>query len=156
MNNASSGPITDLEVDVYAVDGDGNRLEDACHPAKEKISVQGLLSDGMSGTLDAIGSQANSMYPRGMFGVPANLGSYGEMLSGQMMNAPSLSALLQNAHQQMVDKYPQVISRDQSVEVAYSVSGAADVRVDLQFADDMGDLWRRRHGQQPEPVMEGE
>lgn len=160
MNNASSGPITDLEVDVYAVDGDGNRLEDACHPAKEKISVQGLfrelLSDGMSGTLDAIGSQANSMYPRGMFGVPANLGSYGGMLSGQMMSAPGLSALLQNAQQQMVDKYPQVVSRDQSVEVAYSVSGAAEVRVDLQFADDMGDLWRRRHGQQPEPVMVGE
>ncbi|WP_238587946.1 hypothetical protein [Rhodococcus sp. 311R] len=159
MNNASSGPITDLEVDVYAVDGDGNRLEDACHPAKEKISMQGifreLLSGGMSGTLDAIGSQANSMYPRGMFGVPANLGSYGGMLSGQMMNAPGLSALLQNFQQQMVDKYPQVISRDQSVEVAYSASGA-EVRVDLQFADDMGNLWRRRHGQQPEPVMEGE
>lgn len=160
MNNASSGPITDLEVDVYAVDGDGNRLEDACRPAKEKISIQGifreLLSGGMSGTLDAIGSQANSMYPRGMFGVPANLGSYGGMLSGQMMNVPGLSALLQNFQQQMVDKYPQVISRDQSVEVAYSASGAAEVRVDLQFADDMGNLWRRRHGQQPEPVMEGE
>jgi hypothetical protein len=38
----------------------------------------------------------------------------------------------------------------------YSAPGAADVRVDLQFADDMGDLWRRRHGQQPEPVMEDE
>ena len=87
-----------------------------------------LLSGGMSGTLDAIGSQANSMYPRGMFGVPANLGSYGGVLSGQMMNAPGLSALLQNFQQQMVDKYPQVISRDQSVEVAYSASGAAEVR----------------------------
>jgi hypothetical protein len=160
VNNASSGPITDVEVDVYAVDGDGNRLEDACHLAKDKISLQGivreLLSGGMSGTLDAIGSQANSMYPRGMLGVPANLGSYGGMLSGQMMNAPGVSALLQNFQQQMVDKYPQVISRDQSVEVAYSASGAAEVRVDLQFADDMGNLWHRRHGQQPEPVMESD
>ncbi|MGW4579048.1 hypothetical protein ACWELP_10160 [Rhodococcus aetherivorans] len=160
VNNASSGPITDLEVDVYAVDGDGNRLEGACHPAKGKISVQGLfremLSGGMSGTLDAIGSRANSMYPPGMVGVPANLGSYGGMFSDHIMSAPGLSALLQNAQQQMVDKYPQVISRDQSAEVLYSAPGAAEVRADLQFADDMGNLWRRRHGQQPEPVMEGE
>ncbi|OLT31399.1 hypothetical protein BJF84_27270 [Rhodococcus sp. CUA-806] len=160
VNNASSGPITDLEVEVYAIDQNGNRLEGACEPAKGKISLQGifreLLSDGMSGTLDAIGTRANSMYPQGMFGVPTNLGSYGGMFSGHMMSASGLSAVLQNFQQQMVDKYPQVISRDQSVEVAYSASGAAVVRVDLQFADDMGNLWRRRHGHQPEPVMEGE
>jgi hypothetical protein len=145
---------------VYAVDGDGNRLEGACHPAKGKISVQELfreiLSGGMSGTLDAIGSRANSMYPPGMFGVPTNLGSYGGMFSDHLMSAPGLSTYLQNAQQQMVDKYPQVISRDQSAEVLYSAPGAAEVRVDLQFADDMGNLWRRRHGQQPEPVMEDE
>lgn len=160
VNNASSGPITDLEVEVYAVDGDGNRLEDACHPAKGKISLQELfrevLAGGMSGTLDAIGSRANSMYPPGMFGVPANLGSYGGMFSDHLMGAPGLSSLLQNAQQQMVDKYPEVIARDQSAEVMYSAPVAAEVRVDLQFADDMGDLWRRRHGQQPEPVMEDE
>ena len=160
VTNASSGPITDLEVDVYAVDEDGNRLEDACHPAKGKIPLQELareiLSGGMSGTLDAIGSRANSMYPPGMFGAPTNLGSYGGMFSDHLMSAPGLSVLLQSAQQQMVDKYPQVISRDQSAEVLYSAPGAAEVRVDLQFADDMGNLWRRRHGQQPEPVMEGE
>ncbi|MBN0975087.1 hypothetical protein JW365_21480 [Gordonia sp. BP-94] len=160
VNNASSGPITDLEVDVYAVDGDGNRLEDACHPAKGKISLQELLREimagGMSGTLDAIGSRATSMYPPGMFEAPANLGSYGGMFSDYLMGAPGLASLLQNAQQQMVDKYPDVIARDQSAEVMYSAPGAAEVRVDLQFADDMGNLWRRRHGQQPEPVMENE
>ncbi|TSD93680.1 hypothetical protein FOV72_18935 [Gordonia rubripertincta] len=144
VNNASSGPITDLEVDVYAVDGDGNRLEGACQPAKGKISVERLfgeiLSGGMSGTLDAIGSRANSMYPPGMFGVPANLGSYGPMLSDHILSAPGLSTVLQNAQQQMVDKYPQVISRDQSADVLYSAPEAAEVRVDLQFADDMGNL----------------
>lgn len=160
VNNASSGPITDLEVDVYALDGDGNRLEGACHPAKGKISIQELfreaLSGGMSGTLDAIGSRANSIYPPGMFDVPTNLGSYGGMFSNHIMGAPGVSALLQNAQQQMVDSYPQVIARNQSAEVLYSAPGATEVRVDLQFADDMGNLWRRRHGQQPEPVMEGE
>jgi hypothetical protein len=160
VSNASSGPITDLEVDVYAVDGDGNRLGDACHPAKGKISLQELfrevLAGGMSGTLDAIGSRANSMYPPGMFSVPANLGSYGGMFSDHLMGAPGLSSLLQNAQNQMVDTYPGVIARDQSAEVMYSAPGSAEVRVDLQFADDMGDLWRRRHGQQPEPMMEDE
>ncbi|WP_287384636.1 hypothetical protein, partial [Gordonia sp. (in: high G+C Gram-positive bacteria)] len=114
------------------------------------------LAGGMSGTLDAIGSRANSIYPPGMFGVPVNLGSYGGMFSDHLMSAPGLSSLFQNAQKQMVDKYPDVIARDQSAEVMYSAPGAADVRVDLQFADDMGDLWRRRHGQQPEPVMEDE
>ncbi|WP_233272473.1 hypothetical protein [Rhodococcus sp. JT-3] len=93
VTNASSGPITDLEVDVYAVDEDGNRLEDACHPAKGKISLQELvreiLSGGMSGTLDAIGSRANSMYPPGMLGVPTNLGSYGGMFSDHLMSTPA-------------------------------------------------------------------
>lgn len=92
VTNASSGPITDLEVDVYGVDGEGNRLEDACHPAKGKISVQELfreiLSGGMSGTLDAIGSRAQSMYPPGMVaGMPANLGAYGGMFTDHILAA---------------------------------------------------------------------
>ncbi|WP_235689948.1 hypothetical protein [Mycolicibacterium gadium] len=160
VTNASSGPITDLEVDVYGVDRDGDRLEDSCYPAKGKISVQELsreiLSGGMSGTLDAIGSRAPSLYPPGIVAMPANLGAYGGMVTDHIMTAPGLSSFLRNAQQQMVDKYPQVISRDQSAEVLYSAPGAVEVRVDLEFADDVGNLWRRRHGRQPEPVMEGE
>ena len=143
--NASSGPITDLEVDVYGVDGDGNRLDDACHPAKGKISVQELfreiLSGGMSGTLDAIGSRAQSVYPPGMLaGMPANLGAYGGMFTDHILTAPGLSSILRNAQQQMVDNYPQVIPRDQSSEVLYSAPRVVEVRVDLRFADDVGNL----------------
>lgn len=160
VTNASSGPITDLEVDVYGVDAEGNRLEDACHPAKRKISVQELfrkiLSGGMSGTLGAIGSRAQSMYPPGMMGVPSNLGSYGGMFADHIMTAPGLSSFLRDAQQQMVDTYPQVIPRDQSADVLYSAPEAVEVRVDLIFADDIGNLWRRRHGEQPEPVMVAE
>lgn len=161
ITNASSGPITDLEVDVYGVDGEGNRLHDACHPAKGKISVQELfreiLSGGMSGTLDAIGSRAQSVYPPGMSArMPTNLGAYGGMFTDHILTAPGLSTILQNAQQQMVDKFSHVIPRDQSSQVLYSAPRAAEVRVDLRFADDVGNLWRRRHGQQPEPVMEYE
>lgn len=160
VDNASSGPITDLEVDVYAVDSDGNRIDDACHPAKGKISVEQLVRDGLSesfgGALDAIGSHARSMYPQMMTGVPSNLSSYAGGFSGYAMSASGLSAVLRNAQQQLIDRYPQVIRRDGSAEVAYHAPNAAEVRADIQFADDVGNLWRRLHGQQPEPVLEGE
>lgn len=159
VNNASSGPITDLEVDVYGVDGDGNRLDDACHPAKGKISLEQLfkdmLTEAMGGTLGAIGTQAQSMYG-GMMNVPANLGAYGGQFASGLSSVPGFSALMRNYQQQIVDSYPEVIARDQSAEVMYSAPGAAGVRADLVFADDVGDLWRRRHGQQAEPVLEGE
>lgn len=160
VDNASSGPITDLVVDVYGVDAEGNRLPDACRPAKGAISLEQIFRDGLTGalggTLDAIGNQAQSTYGYGMMGVPANLGTYSGMLAGHITSAPGLSSLLQSYQQQMVDSYPSVIRRDQSAEVAYSAPGANAVRADIQFADDMGNVWRRRHGEQPEPVMEGE
>lgn len=88
--------------------------------------------------------------------MPANLGAYGDQFSGHLTSAPGLSTLMQGLQQQMVDSYPKVISRDGSAEVLFSAPDAREVRSDLQFADDVGDVWRRRHGQQPEPVMEGE
>jgi len=161
VNNASSGPITDLVVDVYGVDTEGNRLPDACRPAKGEISLEQIFRDGLTGalggTLDAIGSQAQSMYGSGMMmGVPSNLGAYGGQLAGHIGSAPGLSALMQGFQQQMVDSYPGVIPRDGSAEVAYSAPEASAVRADIQFADDVGNVWRRRHGEQPQPVMEGE
>lgn len=160
VNNASSGPITDLEVHVYGVDREGNRLEDACRPAKEKISLEQIFRDGISGalggTLDAIGSHAQAMYGQGVMGMPSNLGAYAGQYSGYLTSAPGFSTLMQGVQQQMVDRYPQVISRDGLAEVMYSAPEASEVRADLQFADDVGNVWRRRHGQQPEPVMEGE
>ena len=161
VDNASSGPITDLVVDVYAVDGQGDRLKDACHPAKDTISIEQLFRDmltgALGGTLDAIGSQAQSMYGPGMMmGVPSNLGAYSGMLSGHMTSAPGFSQLMRGYQQQMVDSYPQVIRGGDSADVLYSAPGASEVWVDLLFADDVGNLWRRLHGQQPEPVLEGE
>ena len=160
VNNASSGPITDLVVDVYGVDNQGNRLEGACRPAKETISLEQIFRDGMSqalgGTLDAIGSRAQSMYGQGAMGIPSNLGAYAGQFSSHLSSAPGFSALMQGAQQQMVDRYPQVIPRDGTAEVMHSAPEASEVRADLQFADEAGDVWRRRHGQQPEPVMEGE
>lgn len=163
MDNGTSGPITDLEVDVYTVDRNGERSPDRCRPAKGNVSLRDLFrelfTDGLSGTLDAIGTRAQSMYspmPWGMQGVPQQLGSYGGMMAGHAANSPQLSGVLQWAQQQMLDRFPQVVRRGESARVLYTVDGDVEVRADILFADEVGDLWRRRHGQLPEPVLEGE
>lgn len=169
MNNGTSGPITDLDVDVYAVDIKGERSPDRCRPAKGNISLRDLvreqLADGLGGALDAIGARAQSMHssmPWGMQGIPPQLGSYGGMMADHLAYSPQLSQLsqlsqvLQGAQQQMLDRFPQVVPRGESSRVLYVEDGDVEVRVDIQFADEVGNLWRRRHGQLPEPVLEGE
>jgi hypothetical protein len=36
------------------------------------------------------------------------------------------------------------------------VADGCEVRADIKFADEVGDLWRRRSGEPPEPVLEDE
>lgn len=166
VNNGTSGPITDLDVDVYTVEDRGLRAPDRCRPAKGNISMRQLvhdvLSEGLSGGLDAIGQRAQSMYsgmPPGFgFGSQMSqlgqLGSFGPMLSGQFMNSPQGSQVLQHMQQQMVDRFPQVVPAGQSAGVLYVVDGDIEVRADIQFADEVGALWRRPFGESPEPVLE--
>ncbi|WP_229580941.1 hypothetical protein [Rhodococcus rhodochrous] len=163
MDNGTSGPITDLEVDVYAVDSNGKRSPDRCRPAKGNVSLRDLfrelLTDGLSGTLDAIGTRAQSIYspmPWGMQGVPPQLGSYGGMMAAHAAHSPQLSQVLQWAQQQMLDRFPQVMRRGEAARVLFTADEEVEVRANIQFADEVGDLWRRRHGQLPEPVLEGE
>ena len=40
VHNGTSGPITDLDADVYLVDETGARSAGKCLPAKENISVR--------------------------------------------------------------------------------------------------------------------
>lgn len=166
VNNDTSGPITDLDVDGYTVEDDGDRSSDRCRPAKGNIPMRQLvhdvLSEGLSGGLDAIGQRARSMSsgmpPRFEFGPQMSqlgrLGSFGPMLSGQVMNSPQGSQVLQHRQQQMVDRFPQVVPAGQSAGVLYVVDGDAEVRADIQFADEVGAFRRRPFGESPEPVLE--
>ena len=168
VNNGTSGPITDLDVDVYTVEDDGNRTSGRCRPAKGNVSMRQLvhdvLSEGLSGGLDAIGQRAQSMYsgmPPGFdFGPQmsqlGHLGSFGPILSGQFMNSSQGSQVLQHMQRQMVDRFPQVVPAGQSAGVLFVVDGDAEVRADIQFADEVGALWRRPFGESPEPVLEEE
>jgi hypothetical protein len=118
-----------------------------------------ILTQGLSGGLDAIGQRAQSMYsglPPGMgFGGLAQfgqLGSYGPMMTDHLVDSPQMSAVLQRMQQQMIDRFPRVIPAGQSAGVLY-ITDAGEVRADMQFADEVGDLWRRRFGEPPEPVL---
>ncbi|MFE5790924.1 hypothetical protein [Rhodococcus erythropolis] len=51
------------------------------------------------------------------------------------MSVPGLSALLQNAQQQMVDKYPQVISRDGDEECRSRLGRVAPEELPLDAED---------------------
>jgi hypothetical protein len=169
VNNGTSGPITDLEVDAYTVDDSATRSSVRCLPAKGNISLRELtrdaLAEGLSGGLDAIGQQAQSMYsglPLGMgFGASqlsqfGQFGSYGGMMVDYAMNSPQASQMLRQAQRQLIDRFPRVIPAGQTAEVLYLVEGNADLWADIQFADEAGDLWRRLFGKTPEPILEGD
>jgi hypothetical protein len=122
-----------------------------------------LVAEGLSGALGAAGRHAQSMYsglPQGMgFGGMTSqfgqLGSYGPMMSNYAVGLPQVSAWLRSAQQQMIDRFPRVVPAGQPAGVLY-IADAGEVRANIQFADEVGDLWRRRFGEQPEPVLEGE
>lgn len=122
-----------------------------------------LMAEGLSGALGAAGHHAQSMYsglPQGMrFGGQLSrlgqLRSYGPMMANHLVGTPQLSALLRGLQQQMVDRFPRVVPAGRSAEVVY-LADAGEVHADIQFADEVGDLWRRRFGEPPEPVFEGE
>ncbi|WAC92234.1 hypothetical protein [Mycobacterium sp. Aquia_213] len=138
-----------------------------CLPAKGNFSIEDLtrqlFTEGLSGALGAAGQHAQSTYselPQGMrlagqLSQLGQLGSYGPMMANHLVGTPQFSALLRGLHQQMVDRFPRVVPAGQSAEVVY-LADALEVHADIQFADEVGDLWRRRFGEPPEPVLEAE
>ncbi|WP_241520398.1 hypothetical protein [Mycobacterium paraense] len=77
------------------------------------------------------------------------------MMANYLVGSPQFSAVLRGLQQQMVDRFPRVVPAGQPASVLYVADGG-EVRADIQFADEVGDLWRRRFGEQPEPVLEGD
>ena len=136
-------------------------------PAKGNFSIEDLarelLSEGLSGALGAAGQHARAMYvglPQGMelgrmTSQIGQLGSYGPTLSDYLVGSPQFSAFLRDAQQQMIDRFPRVLPAGRDASVLY-IADAGEVRVDIQFADEVGNFWRRRFGEQPEPVLEAD
>lgn len=155
VNNGTTGPITDLEVDVYLVDESGNRSAGKCLPAKGNISLEDLMRDlmaeGLSGALGAAGLPPGMGFG-GMASQFGQLGSYGPMIANHAVALPQVSAFLRNAQQQMIDRFPRVVPAGRPADVLY-VAYPGEVRADIQFADEVGNLWHRPFGERPEPVL---
>lgn len=138
-------------------------MPDGCRPAKGNVSLRDLVreqfTEGLGGVFDAIGARAQSMsssIPWETQGAPTQLGSYSGMMADHLVYSPQFSQALQVAQQQMLDRFPQVVPRSEAASVMYIADEGVEVRVDIQFADEAGDLWRRQHRQYPEPVLKGE
>ena len=74
------------------------------------------------------------------------------MIANQAVGLPQVSAALRNTQQQMIDRFPRVVPAGKSADMLY-LADTGEVRADIQFADEVGALWRRRFGEQPEPVL---
>lgn len=164
VNNGTTGPITDLDVDVYIVDNSGARTAGKVLPAKGHFSLEDLtrelLAEVLSGALGAAGQHAQSMYsglphgtvPGSMTSQFGQFGSYGPMMSKYLVGSPQFSAFLRGAQQQMLDRFPRVVAAGQPASVLY-IADAGEVQADIQFADEVGNLWRRQFRGQPAPVL---
>lgn len=161
VHNGTRGPITDLVVDVYLVDADGNRTGGDCVPAKQRISLGDLfarlLPQFLSPGLGAIGAQqmqANPWmqgFPQG--GMP-DLSAYGGMMADQLSSLPQLRARLAQEQAGMRDTFPKVVSSQQETQVLYFAEIGDQVWVDIAFDDEDGQRWLRRYGKAPTPVVE--
>lgn len=158
VHNGTRGPITDLVVDVYLVDADGNRTGGECVPAKQRISLADLfarlLPQFLSPGLDAIGAQAQANpwmqgFPQG--GMP-NLGAYGGMMASQISSHPQLRARLAQEQAGMKDTFPKVVSSQKEEQVLYFAEAGSQVCVDIAFDDEDGQRWFRRFGDGPTPA----
>lgn len=158
VHNGTRGPITDLVVDVYVVDDEGNRTGGECVPAKQRISLGDLfarlLPQFLSPGLGAIGAQAQANpwmqgFPQG--GMP-DLSAYGGMLAGVLSSDPRVRARLAQEQEGMKDTFPKVVSSQQETQVLYFTETGDQVRVDIAFDDEDGQRWFRRFGEGPTPV----
>ncbi|MEV0688527.1 hypothetical protein AB0I35_32210 [Nocardia sp. NPDC050378] len=155
VNNGTQGPITNLAVDVYSVDDEGNRTQDVCVPAKQRMPLDQLMREilgpAMLGGLGAITDHAAlSGFP-----IPAQSLAAVNMFGGLPINAmlaaakPKLQAEIA-AH--MAENFPEVIPAGESGEVAYWVEADVQVQADIQFDDEEGTRWSRPFGQPPRRV----
>ncbi|MFI6220093.1 hypothetical protein ACIBEH_06025 [Nocardia salmonicida] len=134
VNNGSSGPITDLEVAVYLVDSRGERTADQCMPAKNHQSLGDLMGKVVREAL------------RGSLGSVA--GVYGGTMADHL--APRIQQeMLRQAIAQMQDSFPAVLPADRDTTVAYIAEGDGQVRADITFTDEVGNVWFRPHGKAP-------
>jgi len=153
IHNGTRGPITEVEVDVYAVDESGTRLDTPCVPAKNKLPFaqlfRQLLTPTLEGTLDSYGQGAMSIPGMASQMPPGGLGSYGGMIASHITSSPQMHGLEQQVRAAMPDSFPKVLTAEQSAAVVYMFDGRGSLRADFTFADEDGNTWSRPFGDVP-------
>jgi len=148
VHNGSSGPITDLAVEVYVVDDNGNRAAEQCVPAKSQQSLpqamEGVMRQILQGGLHPFLEQAQMMSG----GMP--LAPYGN-LAADHLTATFMPQIRERIQACMVDSFPSVLAVGDKAEVMYAAGGTGQVQADIGFADEDGNQWVRLHGQPPKP-----
>ena len=157
VHNGTTGPITDLVVDVYAVDDAGNRVPVPCTPAKGKAPmnefVREVVGHTLQGSLGAVADQAAAQAGFGfMPGIsPAALGFLqGGRIPG--LNEVVTQKIKDVLHAQMKDSFPALLTAATGETVLYDTGEGLSIQADIRFADEDGAFWVRRFGRQPEPA----
>ncbi|MCP2298321.1 hypothetical protein APR11_004766 [Nocardia amikacinitolerans] len=158
VHNGTGGPITDLAVDVYAIDDAGNRVQEPCTPAKDQIPMaefmRQVLGQFLQGGMGAVADRAAAQSGFG-YGQVISPGAL-EMMRGTMIPntmAGALSPKLQGIVQaQMKDSFPALLTAGNEESVLYSTGEGLSVQADIRFADEDGTHWVRPFGQLPKPA----
>ncbi|WP_063129929.1 hypothetical protein [Nocardia fusca] len=157
VHNGTTGPITDLAVDAYVVDAHGNRTDDECVPAKDRISIaeifQKILTQAMPGVVGAITQRASLSPMAGMLppGSLEALQGYAGGLPPQMASTIS-PQMNQYQAMMMTAAFPAVLAGNQPAQVVFLTTGEGQVQADIRFADEDGNYWIRPFGQLPRPA----
>lgn len=159
VHNGTGGPITDLAVDVYAVDDAGNRVATPCTPAKGSVPVSQFMREVVGQHLQgALGGIADQAAAQSGFGFepgisPAALG----LMSGSSLPTAMtdmISSKIQSVvHAHMKDSFPAVLVAGNEETVLYGTGESLSVQADIRFADEDGAHWVRPFGQLPKPAQ---
>ena len=152
VSNGSAGPITDLFADVYVADQDGQRTSVRCAPARDGRTageaISQFMSQGLSGILGPLLTQASRANPWSPGIGPAAA----DMMAGHMSSRLN-PAIQRELQAYMAVEFPSVLAMNDKAEVVYECGpfdrSAAQLEVDITFADEDGITWNRKHGQLP-------
>ncbi len=157
VHNGTAGPITDLVVDVYAIDDAGNRVAVPCTPAKGQAPmnefVREVVGQTMQGTLGAVADRAAAQQGFGfMPGIPPQALEFlrGGAIPG--LNEVVTQRIKDVLHAQMRDSFPALLTAGTGETVLYGTGEGLSIQADIRFADEDGTYWVRPFGRPPEPA----
>ena len=135
-HNHSSGPIMALDVDVAAVDAEGNEIRQGVKRSKEIFSNEAVFSsvigDAMSGGLGPLIGQANAR------------------MAGSAMTPRIREGFRDVGAAHMTDGFPTGLPPDERAVALYVLPPNTSPVVRLTFADEAGSRWIRTNDEEPQ------